>query len=67
MLLVTSGLVTVIARDIGRPRPLGVDAIGDWEGFAHPSRPIALLTVAAMAVALALFPAGSPAGLGTWG
>ena len=28
-----------------RPRPIGVEIIGSWEGFAMPSRPVAVLTV----------------------
>ena len=40
-LLITNGTVNLVAARIGRPRPLGIEIIGDWEGFAQPSRPIA--------------------------
>ena len=53
-----AGLVTIVGARIERPRPLGVEQIGDWEGFAQPSRPIALLTGALVAAAVSLLPAG---------
>lgn len=31
-------IATVIANRIGRPRPLGFERIGQWEGFAQPYR-----------------------------
>ena len=49
---------TVISLEIGRPRPLGVSLIGDWAGFAQPSRPVALLTTAMMCAGWTLMPAG---------
>jgi tRNA A-37 threonylcarbamoyl transferase component Bud32 len=57
--LVTIGVVaTAVMREIDRPRPLGVTQIGDWEGFAHLSRPSALLTGALVAAGLTLIPLG---------
>lgn len=41
-----------------RPRPLGMTKIGDWDGFAHPSRVAGLLAVCFIAVGLTLLPAG---------
>ncbi len=55
-LSVVAGAVTVVAVRIGRPRPLGITQIGDWDGFAQPSRPVALLTAALVAAALSLVP-----------
>ncbi len=51
-----AGIVTIIASRIGRPRPLGVTRIGVWEGYAQPSRPVALLTGVLIAFALSLVP-----------
>jgi tRNA A-37 threonylcarbamoyl transferase component Bud32/membrane-associated phospholipid phosphatase len=51
-----AGVVTVVAIQIGRPRPLGVEQIGVWEGYAQPSRPVALLTGVLVAFALSLLP-----------
>jgi len=58
-LALTATTVNVIADEIGRPRPLGMTQIGDWEGFAQPSRPVALLAAAMTACTLTLVP---PAG-----
>lgn len=42
---------------IARPRPL-VDIIGDWFGYSHPSKPVALLAVSVIVAGLALIPKG---------
>jgi tRNA A-37 threonylcarbamoyl transferase component Bud32 len=42
---------------VARPRPL-VDIIGDWEGYSHPSVPVAALAVTLAAIGLALVPKG---------
>lgn len=42
---------------VGRVRPL-VTQIGDWEGYAHPSVPVAALAVSLAAVGYALIPRG---------
>jgi tRNA A-37 threonylcarbamoyl transferase component Bud32 len=57
-LSVVAGAVTIVSAEIGRPRPLGITQIGDWEGFAQPSRPVALLAAALVSGALTLVPAG---------
>jgi tRNA A-37 threonylcarbamoyl transferase component Bud32 len=49
-------VVNVVAAQILRPRPLGVTIIGDWEGFAQPSRPVALLAAALVACSLSVIP-----------
>ena len=40
------------------PRPLGVDIIGDWSGYANPSRPVAALTAILMGMVYSMAPAG---------
>ena len=57
-LSVIAFVATVVTSQIDRPRPLGVTQIGDWEGFAQPSRTVALLTGALVAAGLTLIPAG---------
>jgi tRNA A-37 threonylcarbamoyl transferase component Bud32/membrane-associated phospholipid phosphatase len=52
-----NGTVNLVAAKVMRPRPLGVEIIGDWEGFAQPSRPIALLAGVCVAAASSLVPA----------
>jgi tRNA A-37 threonylcarbamoyl transferase component Bud32 len=46
------------AEAIGRPRPLGLAYAYGWEGYSHPSRPVAALAVATVGAAFALAPAG---------
>lgn len=52
----TAAVVTVTAERIRRPRPLGLEISGQWEGFSQPSRPVALLAVVLIAAALTLVP-----------
>jgi tRNA A-37 threonylcarbamoyl transferase component Bud32 len=40
------------------PRPLGVEIIGDWTGYAHPSRPVAVLTATLVGMLYSLVPRG---------
>ena len=56
-LALTAAAVTIVAAEIGRPRPLGMTRLGDWEGFAQPSRPVALLAAVMVACTLTLVPA----------
>lgn len=56
-LSLVSVVMVLVATQIRRPRPLGFTATGDWEGFAQPSRPVALLATAVVASALTLVPA----------
>ncbi len=57
-LSIVAAISTVVARQISRPRPLGLTQIGHWEGFAQPSRPAALLTTALVGAGLTLVPLG---------
>ena len=51
-------IATTVATHISRPRPLGITQIGDWEGFAQPSRSVALATAALVACVLTMAPLG---------
>jgi len=55
-LSLVNGTVNLVAARILRPRPLGFEIIGDWEGFAQPSRTIANLTALAVGATLTLVP-----------
>ncbi len=57
-LVVSAAVATSVANQIARPRPLGVEIVGHWEGFSQPSRPITLLAVVLLSAALTLAPAG---------
>jgi membrane-associated phospholipid phosphatase len=56
--LIVQWTVTTIAVVLGRSRPVGIEIIGDWEGFAHPSLPVAALSVTLVGGAMALIPHG---------
>jgi len=56
--IILVGLITEsLSLAVGRVRPL-VDIIGDWSGYAHPSRPVAALAVTLAIIGLALIPHG---------
>ncbi|MCP5027901.1 MAG: hypothetical protein GY929_16625, partial [Actinomycetia bacterium] len=51
-LSLTAAVATPVAALIERPRPLGLSQLGEWEGFAQPSRPMALATATVVAAGL---------------
>jgi tRNA A-37 threonylcarbamoyl transferase component Bud32/membrane-associated phospholipid phosphatase len=59
-----SNLTAVANEVIQRPRPLTVEMLGPWDGFAMPSRPVAVFTATAVNVLYALVPAGRARGRG---
>ena len=65
-LLVVKSITGALAVLIHRPRPLGVEIIGGWEGFSHPSRPVADLALVLLGVTYALVPHGSWRQLAKW-
>jgi tRNA A-37 threonylcarbamoyl transferase component Bud32 len=66
VLLVVPALGNVAAAEIGRMRPSGVELLTEWEGYAHPSRPVALLGLAATGTLFSLVPAGRWRARGAW-
>jgi len=57
--LFTVTLVISLAVDmVRRPRPLGVEALGDWTEFAMPSLPMGILTAILVISLYTLVPAG---------
>lgn len=55
LILVAAAMALFINMEIAgvralRPRPLGMTQIGDWDGFAHPSRVSGFLAVGIIAV-----------------
>ena len=57
-LLLVKSITGALAVLIHRPRPLGVEIIGGWEGYAHPSRPVADLAVVLLGLTYTLVPHG---------
>jgi tRNA A-37 threonylcarbamoyl transferase component Bud32/membrane-associated phospholipid phosphatase len=65
-LLLVKSITGALAVLIHRSRPLGVEIIGGWEGFSHPSRPVASLALALLGIIYALIPHGRWRQLGKW-
>jgi tRNA A-37 threonylcarbamoyl transferase component Bud32/membrane-associated phospholipid phosphatase len=59
-----SNLTATANEVIQRPRPLTVEIADHWQGFAMPSRPVAVLTATAVSMLYALVPAGRARGRG---
>jgi tRNA A-37 threonylcarbamoyl transferase component Bud32/membrane-associated phospholipid phosphatase len=57
MLFVSNG-TALLSAVLHRPRPLGIEILGSWDGFAMPSRPIAVLTATLVNMLYALVPRG---------
>jgi tRNA A-37 threonylcarbamoyl transferase component Bud32/membrane-associated phospholipid phosphatase len=57
---VVTGLVSLVAYAFMRPRPLGVEILGDWTMWAHPSRPVAVVSATLVGMVYALLPQGRP-------
>lgn len=58
VLLGVSLLVSAVLTGIGRMRPVEVDVIGRWTGYAHPSRPVTALALVIAGAIFTLLPAG---------
>jgi len=65
-LLVVKSITGALAVLIHRPRPLGIEIIGGWEGFAHPSRPVADLALVLLGLTYTLVPHGRWRQLAKW-
>ena len=56
--LVVIAFTSLVGWAILRPRPLGIEILGDWSGPAHPSRPVAVLAATLVGMLYALLPQG---------
>ncbi|NNF11182.1 MAG: phosphatase PAP2 family protein [Acidimicrobiia bacterium] len=56
-LFFVGAVVNAVEIAVARPRPF-VEIIGSWEGYSHPSAPVAGLAVTFGVMAMALFPQG---------
>lgn len=59
-------VLSMVAWGFQRPRPVGVEILGAWKGFAHPSLPVAGLTITLVAMLYTLVPRGRGRNLGKW-
>jgi membrane-associated phospholipid phosphatase/tRNA A-37 threonylcarbamoyl transferase component Bud32 len=51
-------LSSLLAYLFVRPRPYGVEILGDWSGSAHPSRPVAVFSATLVSMLYVLVPQG---------
>jgi tRNA A-37 threonylcarbamoyl transferase component Bud32/membrane-associated phospholipid phosphatase len=57
-ILAVTALTSLLAFVLQRPRPLGVEILGDWTGSASPSRPVAVFSAALVGMLYTLLPQG---------
>ena len=57
-IFVVGFITNTMAYVIARPRPLGIEILGHWEGFSHPSQPMAFLAVTLVGITYSLVPPG---------
>ncbi len=57
-ILVSTALTAVLSEFLGRSRPLGVEIIGNWDGFSHPSQPMVDIAVCLLGLVYLLVPRG---------
>jgi tRNA A-37 threonylcarbamoyl transferase component Bud32 len=62
--LIVDNLTAAAAETVQRPRPLAVEILGPWHGFAMPSLPVAVLSAFLVSTLYALVPAGRPREIG---
>jgi tRNA A-37 threonylcarbamoyl transferase component Bud32/membrane-associated phospholipid phosphatase len=58
--LVISNGAAAIADTLQRPRPLGIEILGAWKGFAMPSLPLAVLAAFLVSTLYSNVPSGTP-------
>ena len=58
-ILVSTALTATLSQFLGRPRPLGVPVLGDWNGFSHPSSPMVDISVCLIGLIYLLVPRGT--------
>jgi tRNA A-37 threonylcarbamoyl transferase component Bud32/membrane-associated phospholipid phosphatase len=58
VLLLVPLIASTVALALGRMRPAGVQILGSWEGYSHPSRPVALLALVLVGAVYTLVPVG---------
>jgi membrane-associated phospholipid phosphatase len=58
LLVVVDGLTVALIDAIGRPRPMGVEIIGDWRGPSLPSIAVSTFALTAISAVYCFAPAG---------
>ena len=65
-LLAVTSVSTLLGAVLRRPRPVAVEILGPWTGFAMPSLPVAVLSALLMLALYGLVPQGSRRQAGKW-
>jgi tRNA A-37 threonylcarbamoyl transferase component Bud32 len=56
--LAVTVLAAAVSMEVGRMRPAGIPILGPWQGYAQPSRPVAMLALVLAGAAYTLVPEG---------
>jgi tRNA A-37 threonylcarbamoyl transferase component Bud32/membrane-associated phospholipid phosphatase len=56
--LAVTAVTSLFAYIVLYPRPLAVEILGEWSGYAHPSRPVAVFTAVVVGILYSLVPKG---------
>lgn len=56
----------VLVELFHRPRPYGVEILGTWRGYSHPSVPVVATTSTLAGICLTLVPKGRPRMIAAW-
>jgi tRNA A-37 threonylcarbamoyl transferase component Bud32/membrane-associated phospholipid phosphatase len=56
--IIVTAVSDLLAWSIQRPRPFGVELLGEWAGWAHPSTPTATLTAILVGSCAMVIPSG---------
>jgi membrane-associated phospholipid phosphatase/tRNA A-37 threonylcarbamoyl transferase component Bud32 len=56
--LAVTAVTSLFAYMFLYPRPLAVEILGEWSGYAHPSRPVAVFTAVVVGILYSLVPTG---------
>ena len=65
-ILAVGWVTTTMAHLIARPRPIGIEILGHWDGPSHPSRPVATLAVTLIGIAYTVVIPGGPRTVTKW-
>jgi tRNA A-37 threonylcarbamoyl transferase component Bud32 len=66
IVLAVAVLTSSLIAQVGRMRPAGVEILGRWNGYSHPSAPLAALALVLAGVTYTLLPAGAWRRRGRW-
>ncbi len=58
LLVVVDGLTVILIDAIGRPRPMGVEIVGDWRGASLPSIAVTTFAVTMISIVYCFAPSG---------